>query len=94
MTDKPDVPTIPPIIDVPHAPIIFFDNVPTFNNYNNIIGLTLAANRTLPDGKGGIINDQVIVAFLRGNIQAAMTLRKAIDDAFLLGAKTEGEGAH
>jgi hypothetical protein len=94
MADKPDITAAPPVIDSPHAPIIFFDNVPTFNNYNNVVGLTLSVIRTLPDNKGGVTNDQVIVAFLRGNIQAALSLRKAIDDALLLGAKTEGEAAH
>jgi len=94
MIDKPDVPAMPPVVDVPHAPIIFFDNVPTFTNYNNIIGITLSVNRTLPDGKGGVTNDEVVVAFLRGNVQAALALRKAIDGAFLLGTKPPTEGAH
>jgi hypothetical protein len=74
--------------------LFFFDNVPTFTNYNNIIGLTLSVNRKLPDGKGGVTNEEVVVAFLRGNVQAAMALRKAIDGAFLLGTKPPAEGAH
>jgi hypothetical protein len=32
------------------------------------------------------MNEQVVVAHLRGNVQAALSLRKAIDDALLLAA--------
>ena len=87
----PDKPTFLKISDTPHAPIVFFDEAPVFNNYNGIIGITLCANRTMPDGAGGLTGDMVAVAFLRCNIQAAEPLRKALDGALLLGVKTEGQ---
>jgi hypothetical protein len=37
------------------------------------------------------MNEQVVVAYLRGNIQAALSLRQAIDSALLLGAPTGQE---
>jgi hypothetical protein len=91
MADKPNRPAPLQTSDIPHAPFVFFDDAPVFNNYNGIIGITLAANRTVPNNKGGTTNDKVVVAYLRGNIQAALALRKAIDNALLLGVKTEGK---
>jgi hypothetical protein len=35
------------------------------------------------------MNDQVVVAYLRGNVQAAINLREAIDKALLLAAPTQ-----
>jgi hypothetical protein len=35
-----------PISDTPHAPFIFYENVPAFGFTNGIINLTLSANRT------------------------------------------------
>ena len=80
--------------DVSHAPfIIFYEWAPAFGFTNGIINLTLAANRTWVGPDGTAMNDQVVVAYLRGNIQAAIGLRKAIDDALLLAAPTtEGTG--
>jgi hypothetical protein len=52
---------------------------------NGIVNLTLTAGRTWI-GPEGVVNDQVVVAYLRGNIQAALSLRRAIDDALLLAA--------
>jgi hypothetical protein len=47
------------------------------------VNVTLSANRTyIADGV--VVNEQVVVAHLRGNVQAALSLRKAIDDALLL----------
>jgi hypothetical protein len=91
MANKPDIAPAARVSDEANAPVIFFDNVPVFNNYNGVIGLTLSVNRSLPDNKGGIIHDQVVIAFLRSNIQGAMALRQAIDDAMLLGTKQEGK---
>jgi hypothetical protein len=88
MAKEPTEAAVAKISDTPRAPIIFFDDAPVFNNYNGIIGVTLTAGRAIPDGAGGIIGDTVVVAFLRGNIQAAVALRNAIDSALLLGAKT------
>src|SRR5262245_54295866 len=37
---------------------------------------------------GAIVNEQVVVAYLRGNVQAAQSLKAAIDGALLLAAPT------
>ena len=90
MADDANKPAIAKVFDRTHAPIIFFDEAPVFTNYNGLIGVSLTANLSLPDGKGGVSNDQVATAFLRGNIQALLSLKGAIESALLLGAKTEG----
>jgi len=78
------------VIDPGNAPIIFFEGAPNFGSNFGIINVTLAANRHLiVDGK--VNADVIAVAFLRCNVGAAMALRKALDDALLLGAETEGE---
>jgi hypothetical protein len=38
------------------------------------------------------MNEQVVVAYLRGNILAAQSLRDAIDKALLLASPPAGEG--
>jgi len=38
----------------------------------------------MADGK--VLNEQVVVAYLRGNVQAALSLRHALDSALLLAA--------
>jgi hypothetical protein len=91
MTDNPKPPagkvTAPPVSDTPHAPFIFFENTPAFGFTNGVINITLSASRTYaPDGVG--VNEQVVVAYLRGNIPAALSLRQAIDNALLLAAPT------
>jgi hypothetical protein len=93
MADNPDprpgeVAVIIPVNDVPHAPFIFYEWAPAFGFVNGVVNLTLAANRTWVGPDGTAMNDQVVVAYLRGNIQAAIGLRKAIDDALLLAAPT------
>jgi hypothetical protein len=65
--------------------------VPNFGINNGIVNVTLAAARNLPDGQGGIGQDVIAIAYLRCNVPAALELRKALDDAILLGAKMEGK---
>ena len=74
-----------------HAPIVFFDEAPVFNSYNGVIGVTISVNVSVPDGKGSVTNDQLVSAYLRGNIRAFHALKKAIESAILLGTKTEGQ---
>jgi hypothetical protein len=40
------------------------------------------------DSDGGVVNDQVVIVYLRGNILAALSLRQALDNALLLAAPT------
>jgi hypothetical protein len=65
------------------APIIYFDEAPTFASFNNIIAVTLSAARYTPGPEKPKV-DLVVTAHLRCNLQAALSLRKAIDDALLL----------
>jgi hypothetical protein len=92
MADNPDTRpkegAVIPVSDVPHAPFIFYEWAPAFGFVNGIVNLTLAANRTWTGPDGAVKNEQVVVAYLRGNIQAALSLRKSIDDALLLAAPT------
>jgi hypothetical protein len=81
----------PFVKDVPHAPIVYFEGAPSFGINNGIVNVTLAIVRNLPDGQGGVAQDVIAVAYLRCNMPAAIELRKVLDDAILLGAKTEGK---
>ena len=94
MADNPDTSpkegTMFPVSDTPHAPFIFYELAPAFGFTNGVVNITLSANRTWA-GPNGIVNEQVVVAYLRGNIPATLSLRQAIDNALLLAAPT-GEG--
>ena len=82
-----------PISDTSHAPFIYFENAPTFGFMNGVVNITLSANRTYAGLDGAIVNEQIIVAYLRGNIPAALSLRHALDSALLLAAPTGQEKA-
>lgn len=92
MADNPDAGpkegVIIPVSDSLHAPFIFYEGAPAFGVTNGIVNITLSANRTWT-GPNGIVNEQVVTAYLRGNIQAALSLRQAIDSALLLAAPTQ-----
>jgi hypothetical protein len=93
MADNPDprpgeVAVVIPVGDTPHAPFIFYDGAPVSGYLNGVISLTLSANRTYIGPDGTAKSDHVVVAYLRGNVQAAVTLRKAIDAALLLATPT------
>jgi hypothetical protein len=99
MADNPDtslgkVAMIIPVNDVLHAPFIFYEGAPAFGHTNGVINLTLSATRTCVGPDGGPKNDHVVVAYLRGNIQAAISLRQAIDAALLLAAPTTEGKSH
>jgi hypothetical protein len=79
------------VSDTPHAPFIFYEGAPAFGFTNGVINITLSANRTLVGPNGETMNDQVVVAYLRGNVLAALNLKQAIDGALLLAAPT-GQG--
>jgi hypothetical protein len=94
MADNPDtrpgeVAVVTPVSDTPHAPFIFYEGASTFGHTNGVINLTLSASRTCVGPDGAVKNDLVVVAYLRGNLQAALSLREAIDKALLLSAPTK-----
>jgi hypothetical protein len=99
MADNPDprpgeMAVVIPVNDVPHAPFIFYEGAPVSGYTNGVINLTLSANRTYLGPDGTPKNELVVVAYLRGNIQAAVSLRTAIDNALLLAAPTTEGKAH
>jgi hypothetical protein len=59
------------VSDTPHAPFVFYEVAPAFRFTNGVVNITLSANRIWV-GPNGVINEQVVVAYLRGNIQAAL----------------------
>ena len=69
-------------------PSFFTKTLPAFGFTNGIVNITLSANRTYAGPGGAIVTEQVVVAYLRGNIPAALSLRHAIDNALLLAAPT------
>jgi hypothetical protein len=96
MIDNPDpraekVPVS--ISDTSHAPFIYFENAPAFGFMSGVVNITLSANRTYAGPEGAVVNEQIVVAYLRGNISAALNLRKAIDKALLLAAPTPQDKA-
>jgi hypothetical protein len=98
MADNPDTSPIeggpPPVSDSPHAPFIFYEDAPALGFTNGIVNITLAANRTWVGANGAVMNERVVVAYLRGNVQAALSLRQAIDNALLLATPAEQGAAH
>jgi hypothetical protein len=97
MANKADKPSPQPetaaplmVKDVHHAPIIYFEGAPNFGNNFGIINVTLAASRHLQEGEA-VITDVVAVAHLRCSVAAAVDLRRALDDALLLGIPAQGE---
>ena len=96
MIDNPDpraekVPVS--ISDTSHAPFVYFENAPAFGFMSGVVNITLSANRTYAGPEGVVVNEQIVVAYLRGNISAALNLRKAIDKALLLAAPTPQDKA-
>ena len=96
MIDNPDpraekVPVS--ISDTSHAPFIYFENAPAFGFMSGVVNITLSANRTYAGPEGAVVNEQIVVAYLRGSIPAALNLRKAIDKALLLAAPTPQDKA-
>ncbi len=92
MTNNPDTRpgevAVIPVNDIPHAPFIFYEEAPVSGYANGVISLTLSATRCCIGPDGAPKNDLVVVAYLRGNIQAAVCLREAINAALLLAEPT------
>ena len=94
MADKPaQIGSVLPfaVSDAPHAPFIYFEVAPGFGFANGVVNITLSANRSYVGKDGTVVNEQVVMAYLRGNVVAARSLKQAIESALLLAAPT-GEG--
>ncbi len=78
------------IIGSAQAPILYFDDAPTFGYLNGVVQVTLDAMQLYPDPPG-VKRELVVVAHLRMNVRAAQALRAALDGALLLSAPTESD---
>jgi hypothetical protein len=79
------------VVDVPHAPFVYFEEAPNFGNNSGIINVSLATYRHMR-GAAAVVSDLVVVAHLRCSIPGALALRRALDDALLLGAPAADGG--
>lgn len=72
------------------APLIFFDEAPFLGTYNGIVSVTLTAafNQPGPEGKPQLNN--AVVGYLRSNLQGAIALRAALDQAIFAAMPTDG----
>ena len=70
-------------------PIVYFDNSPCISHLNGIIGITLTVTGGVPTEADGVETAAAVVAYLKCNVFAAITLRDAIDKALLLAQPVE-----
>jgi hypothetical protein len=77
--------------DTPHAPIVFFEWAPASGFANGIVSVTLGANcNTQVRPNGEVTSETLVVAHLRCSVQAALNLRRALDNALALAAQGRG----
>jgi hypothetical protein len=90
---KPPVPVVVPFSDSgsAHAPILFFDEVPTFGHSNGIVRITLEAFRLYAKTPEKVESDRVVVAHLRMNLATAKALINALEGAILMATPAETE---
>jgi hypothetical protein len=99
MNDKPNE---PPVIEIipgrageisaiasASAPFLYFDGAPNYGFYGGIANVTLEAIRHTSSA-GSVWKDRVIVAHLRMSLEAAESLKAALEGVLLLAAKPEG----
>lgn len=72
----------PLLKNVAAAPILYFDNVPTLGVNNNIVELELSARVVTPTADSKTTIEGLCVAHLRCSLEAALSLRTAIEKAF------------
>ena len=95
---KPPVEVIPSVageisaIASAHAPFLYFEHASAFGHLNGIIRITLEAARIMPapGNPRAAVTDRVIVAHLRMNVPAALSLKAAIEGALRLAAPASG----
>lgn len=90
MVDEPK-PALTNYVERDTAPLIFFDEAPFLGTYNGIVSVTLAATFNQPGPNGEPKLNTSVVGYLRSNIQGAMALRAALDQAILAAMPTKGE---
>ncbi len=75
------------------AQFIYYDGVTTYGQVNNIVHISLYAGHLISTGTGpsDMKAQNVTVALLRGNMQAAIALRDALDKAIKGNAPPKGQ---
>lgn len=93
MTDKPAAPETIEFINSgsESAPFIYFDGALTYGILHGAVQIELAARTIIPTPDGKTRDAHVITAHLRCSRNAALSLKSAIDNAFLLLAPTDGK---
>ncbi len=72
------------------APFVYFEQASAFGHLHGVVRVTLEAMRIYPSPTGqGVLADRVVTAHLRMSVQAAQSLRAALDGALLLAAPAE-----
>jgi hypothetical protein len=75
------------------APFIFFEAATNYGFHNGVANITLEASRSL-SMEGKLLRDRVIVAHLRMSLQAAISLRAALNGIALIAAPQTGRPDH
>jgi hypothetical protein len=70
-------------------PILYFDGAPCLSHLKGVIGITLTVTGGVPTESGGVDSVASIVAYLKCNVPAAISLRHALDQALLLAQPVE-----
>jgi hypothetical protein len=73
------------------APIVYWDGVGTFGTHHGIIQIEVAAGTILPTPDGGTRTEFVVTAHLRCSLNAALTLKDAIEKAIEMMKKSEND---
>ncbi len=72
------------------APFVYFEQASAFGHMNGVVRVTLEAMRIYPSPSGqGALADRVVTAHLRMSVQAAQSLKAALEGALLLAAPAE-----
>ena len=75
-----------------HAPFLYFEMASAFGYANGIIRITLEAARIMPapGNPEAAVTDRIIIAHLRMNVPAALSLKSAIEGALLMATPAAG----
>lgn len=93
MAVNPSAPksSAPLVKNVASAPFVFFDAAPVFGVNAGVVQVALTANATSIKADKTVGVDMVAVAHLRGSLQAAVSLRDALDQAIAMASRTTEE---
>ena len=73
------------------CPLLYFDSATAFGYVSGVVKITLEADRLIAAPERKVVRDRAIVAHLRMNIQAALSLKAAIEGALLLASPSSSQ---